>query len=81
MAYKREKTIQIADLENFTVYAALKCYFSMTVAAPDYFIDLNTGENIGQNLDLVIYPDGTKEPLHHKICVADTGRLLDINME
>jgi hypothetical protein len=76
---KKEKTIQIAELENFIVYAALKCYRSMTVAAPDYFIDTNTGENVGQNIDLVIYPDGTKEPMHYKICVAGTNRLIDID--
>jgi hypothetical protein len=75
----REKTIQIADLENFTVYAALKCYRTITVAAPDYFIDTDTGENVGQTLDLVIYPDGSYETMHYKIFIAETGRLLDID--
>lgn len=59
------KIVKVADLENFEVFAHAPCYRSLTIAAPDYFIDLNTGEKVGQEIRLAIYPDGSLEQSHY----------------
>lgn len=74
----QEKVIQIAELENFIVYAKVKCYQFMDTSLPNYFIDTNTGENVGQNISLVIYPDGTYEPMHYKLFCAANGAVIDL---
>lgn len=59
------KIIKIADLEKFEVYAYAPCYRYAIVVEPDYFVDLDTQTNIGQELKLAILPDGTPEPMHY----------------
>lgn len=75
------KIIKIADLENFEVYAHAPCYKYQIVCAPNYYIDDDTGLNIGQELRLAILPDGTYEPLHHSLFVAELGQVIKLSSE
>lgn len=75
------KVVQVADLENFEVFAYAPCYRSLTIAAPDYFIDLDTNENVGQEIRLAIYPDGSLEQSHYIIYSVATGQKIPVQTE
>lgn len=59
--------VKVADLENFEVFATVPCYKRMVVAEPNYFIDLNTSINVGQEIRLAVYPDGSFEQSHYAL--------------
>ena len=69
------KTIKIADLENFEVFAYAPCYKRLSVEFPDYFIDTDTGEAVGQNIFLAKLPDGTLERSHYKVVVVEKDKV------
>lgn len=75
------KVVQVADLENFEVFAYVPCYRSLTIAAPDYFIDLTTGEKLDQEIRLAIYPDGSLEQSHYAIYSVAEGRQFPVTTE
>jgi hypothetical protein len=75
------KNIKIADLENFEIWAFAPCYKHEIVCEPAYYIDDYTGENIGQELKLVIFPDGTLEPIHHSLFVPELNKVVKLSIE
>lgn len=76
-----KKNIKIADLGNFEVWAFAPCYKHEIVCAPAYYIDDNTGENIGQVLKLAIFPDGTLEPIHHSLFVPELNETIKLSID
>ena len=67
------KVIKVADLEKFEVFVHAPCYKQLKISGENYFIDLITGEKLGQELLLAIYPDGTLEQPHHAVYEVATG--------
>lgn len=59
------KSIKIAEFDDFDVYVFAPVYKEFIADTMDYFIDENTGENVGQHIELLILPDGTHEESHH----------------
>lgn len=76
--YMNKKFIKWKTFENFEIYVRVDCYKSYYTSAPGYYIDKNTGENVGQHVDLVIFPDGTYEPQHYQFATESAGVLYDL---
>jgi len=81
MRQPKYKLIQVADLDKFTVHAYVPYYKYVRVAEPDYFVDIETGENIGPILSLVIFPDGTKELPHHRLFCTALNKFFDVTLD
>lgn len=75
------KNIKVADFENFEIWAFAPCYKHEIVCAPAYYIDDYTGENIGQELKLIILPDGTLEPVHHSLFIPELNKAIKLKNE
>ena len=75
------KTIKVADLENFEVFAYAPCYKQLIVAAPNYFIDLDTNLNMGQEIRLAVFPDGTLEQSHYALYIVSEGKQVVVATE
>lgn len=75
------KTVKIADLGNFEVWSFAPCYKHQIVCEPDYFIDDYTGEKIGQELKLLVFPDGTFEPIHHSLFIAELNKTIKLSLD
>lgn len=70
------KPIKIADLDKFEVFVFAPVYKEFDLELPNYFIDDNTGENIGQHLELLILPGGTFEEAHHSMYVSEQNQII-----
>lgn len=74
----KTKFIKWSSTGNFDIYVKVECYKSYSTAAPGYYVDKDTGENVGQEVDLVIFPDGTYEPQHYQFAVEPAGVIFDL---
>lgn len=81
MPYINKKFIKWKTFENFDIFVKVDCYLSFDTSLPGYYVDKNTGENVGQHVDLVVYPDGTKEPQHYQFAIEGLGVLYDLPQE
>ena len=79
--YILNKVVKVADLENFEVFTYAPCYRRLIVGAPNYFIDLDTNSNVGQEVRLVMYPDGSLEQSHYAIYCPETGQQWSVKTE
>lgn len=75
------KTIKIADLENFEIFVYAPCYKRLSISLPNYFIDTETNENVGQQIFLAKLPDGTLESPHYKVMIAELNQAFDVALE
>ena len=73
------KFIKWKTFENFEIYVKVICYKSYGTSLPGYYVDKNTGENVGQHVDLVIFPDGTYEQQHYQFATEEDGILYDLD--
>jgi hypothetical protein len=76
------RDIKLADYDdNFELWAFAPCYKYEKVCAPAYYIDDNTGENIGQELALIVFPDGTLEPIHHSLFIPELNKSIKLSID
>jgi hypothetical protein len=76
------KDIKLADFdENFELWAFAPCYKYERVCSPAYYIDDNTGENIGQELALIVFPDGSLEPIHHSLFIPELNKSIKLSID
>jgi hypothetical protein len=80
--HEKTKIIKIADVDtNFELWAFAPCYKYEVVCEPAYYIDDDTGENIGQILSLVVFPDGTLEPIHHSVFIPELNKSIKLSID
>lgn len=78
----KRKSVKVADLNKFEVHVFAPIYKQFQVDEDlGYIVDDVTGERIGQQLSLVIFPDGSFEEPHHSVVSLQSDQTIKLTLD